>query len=82
MGTMVYVIDDDAAQRLKIFRQSRMHDYRETPGLELLKIVVRLLQSQSQNGTASAITHETDSQTFTLKTIFLQDLAEFLAGSR
>ena len=47
----------------------------------LAESVVRLIQSQSQDGTASAIPHEIDKECLALGLIGLENLADLLTGS-
>ena len=77
---MIDEIYYDPSQRLKLFGQIRSHIYRDSIRHKGSHRFVRLVQSQSQYGTASAISHEADKQAFSSICLGLQHTLKFPGG--
>jgi hypothetical protein len=81
VGAVVDKVDSHAAERLDLIDHIRMYLNIDVIRFERLKIVIRLIQSQSQDGTASSMTSEIDQKNFAPSLIRLEHLADFPTGA-
>jgi len=81
MRSVVDEVDYHPAERLQLIGQIGMHINVDVVRRIGGKTVFRLIQSQSQNGTASAIAHEIDIQGLASGLVALENLVDLPAGS-
>lgn len=81
VGTIVDKIDYDTAQGFELFNQIGMHlDFNIIRSI-FAESVIRLIQSQPQYGTASAIPHEVDKERLAFGLLGFKNLADLQAGN-
>ena len=77
VGAIIDEIYHHPPQRLKLFDQIRSHIYRNPVRHKRSHRFVRLIQSQSQYGAASAVSHKADKQAFSFVRLGLQHTLKF-----
>lgn len=77
---IVDIVDYNAAKRPELLIQLGMNTDVDIVRLVCREFVVWLIQSQSQNGAASAVAHKTDKNHFAFGLFRLEDLGDLLTG--